>query len=289
MLGRMRINVTTDLHHFLTRAGDWLMQSPVENNVLLTAVETQLAGKAKGDQPAVYVWAEDRTAVLGALRWPPPLPATLTAMNAVTARALAAAVAGRSMSLPGVNGPQATAAEFATHWQELTGRQIERVRELAIARLDAVALTEWPDGRMRRATAEEAPVLAGWVAAIFTAAGLPNPEITARQQIDEQLSGGRLYVWEDAGQVVAVTGCSAPVAGVALVHGGFTAPEHRTSWYGTGVVAGVCKHLLETGGTACIAITDRTNPHANAVLRLIGYKPFADLGDYQFQPCPSPT
>lgn len=279
----MRINVTTDLDRFLTSAGDWLMQSPVDNNVLLAAIATQQAGKAKGNQPAVYAWAEDRGSVLGAMRWPPPLPATVTGMSAATARALAAAAAERSMSLPGVNGPQKAAAEFAGRWQELTGQRIGRVRDLTIARLEEVRLTEWPEGRIRRATAAEAPVLAGWIAAIFASAGLPNPEVTARQQIDEQLSGGRLYVWEDAEQMVAVTGYSAPVAGVALVHGGFTSPEHRTSWYGTGVVAGVCKHLLETGCKTCIAITDRTNRHTGAMMRLIGYEPFADIGDYQFQ------
>lgn len=280
----MRINVTTDLDRFLTSAGDWLAHSPVDNNVLLTAVATQQAGKAKGDQPAIYAWAEDRGAVVGAMRWPPPLPATLTAMPTVAARALAAAVADRSMSLPGVGGPQAAAAEFASRWQELTGQKVGQVRELTIARLVEVKLTEWPEGRIRRATAEEAPVLTGWIAAIFAGAGLPNPEITARQQIDEQLSGGRLYVWEDAEQMVAVTGYSAPVAGVALVHGGFTAPEHRTSWYGTAVVAGVCKQLLETGCTTCLAITDRANRHTGAMMRLIGYEPFADIGDYRFQP-----
>jgi hypothetical protein len=278
----MRINVTTDLDRFLTGTKDWLMQSPVENNVLLTAIATQQAGRAKGNQPAVYVWAEDRGAVVGAMRWPPPLPATLTAMPPATARALAAAAADRSLALPGVNGPQAAAAEFADRWQELTGHEIGRIRELTIARLDEVKLTEWPPGQLRHANAAEAPVLAGWIAEIFAAAGLPNPEITARQQIDEQLSGDRLYVWEDAGQMVAVTGHSAPVAGVALVHGGFTAPEHRTSWYGAAVVAGVCRHLLDSGCTACIAITDRANRHTDALMRMIGYQPWTDIGAYQF-------
>ena len=283
----MRINVTSDLDRFLASAGDWLAQSPVDNNVLLTAIATQQAGQAKGDQPAVYLWAEDRGATLGAMRWPPPLPATLTSMSTATVAALAAAAADRSLALPGVNGPQAAAAEFAGRWQELTGQATGRVRELTIARLEKVTLTEWPDGGIRPATAEEAPVLAGWIASIFASAGLPHPEVTARQQIDEQLSGGRLYVWEDGGQMVAVTGCAAPVAGVALVHGGFTAPEHRTSWYGTAVVAGVCNHLLESGCTACVAITDRTNRHTSTLMRLIGYEPAVDIGDFQFQPLPA--
>jgi hypothetical protein len=279
----MRINVTTDLDQFVASASDWLSESPEQNIVLLTAIGTQQAGKAKGDQPAVYAWAEDQGVILGAMRWPPPLPATVTAMSEVTARALAAAAADRSMPLPGVNGPPAAAAEFAKRWQELTGQPLGQVRELTIARLEEVKLAEWPPGGIRPATATEVPMLTGWIATIFEQAGLPNPENTAKQQIDEQISGGRLYVWEDGGRPVAVTGFAAPVSGVALVHGGYAAPEHRTSWYGTAVVAGVCKHLLENGCTACLAITDRANPYAGAAMRLIGYQSFADIDDYQFQ------
>lgn len=286
----MRINVTQDVDRFTASAGDWLAESPVANNVLLTAIATQHAGKAKGDQPAFYAWVQDSGAkILGALRWPPPLPATVTAMPAAAARALAAEVADRGMAVPGVNGPPEAAAAFAERWQELTGQRVGQIRELTIARVAQVKLSEWPDGRMRHATPAEAPVLAGWIASVFAQVGLPSPEATARQQIDEQLSGGRLYVWEDGGQLAAVTGHSAPAAGVALVHGGFTSPDRRTSWYGTAVVAGVSQHLLENGCSACIAITDRANRHAAAVLRVIGYEPFADLRDYQFQPAMART
>lgn len=278
----MQINVTTDLDEFLASTGDWLLQSPDENIVLLTAIGTQQAGRAKGDQTPVYAWAEGPEGVLGAMRWPPPLPATVTAMSEATAGALAAAVVDRSMPLPGVNGPPAATAEFTKRWQELTGHRLGQVRDLTIARLQEVKLTDWPAGGIRPATVPEVPMLAGWIATIFEQAGLANPEFTARQQVDEQISGGRLYVWEDGGQPVAVTGFSAPVAGMALVHGGFAAPEHRTSWYGTAVVAGVCKHLLENGCTTCLAITDRANPYAGAAMRLIGYQPFADIDDYQF-------
>lgn len=286
----MRIYVTQDLDRFTASAGGWLAESPVENNVLLTTIASQRAGKAKGDKPAFYAWAEDNGgAIMGALRWPPPLPATVTAMPVAVAEALAAELADRDMAVPGINGSPAAAAAFAERWQELTGKRIGQVRELTIGRVTHVKLSEWPDGRMRRATQAEAPVLAGWIATVFAQVGLPSPEATARQQIDEQLSGGRLYVWEDGGQMVAVTGHSAPVASVALVHGGFTSPDHRTSWYGTAVAAGVSKHLLANDCSACISITDKANRHAAAVLRMIGYEPVAELRDYLFEPAMAPT
>lgn len=277
----MRINVTRDMNRFILSAGPWLTKSPVENNVLLNAIATQQAGHAKGSQPAVYAWAEDRGTILGAVRWPPPLPATVTAMPPEAAGALAAALAGRSAELPGVNGPPDAVSAFAARWQELTGRDTRARRELVITQVREVKFGEWPSGAMRLAIPDEAPVIAEWIATILTAAGLPSARETARQQIDEQLSGGRLYVWVKGDQLVAVTGHAAPAENVVLVHGGFAAPEHRDGWYGTAIVAAVTRHLLERG-YSCIAISDRANPHIAALQRAIGYEPAGSLTDLTF-------
>lgn len=277
----MRITVTQDMHRFVHSTGRWLTKSPVENNVLLNAIATQQAGHAKGSQPAIYAWAEDRGTILGAIRWPPPLPATVTAMPPDAAASLATALAERAAAVPGVNGPPDAVSDFATRWRELTGRQTRSRRELVIARAREIKFDEWPSGAMRLAVADEAPVLSEWITTILTAAGLPSATETARQQIDEQLSGGRLYVWVKDGQLAAVTGHAAPAENVVLVHGGFASPEHREGQYGTAVVAAVTAHLLEQG-YECIGITDRANPHAGALLRAIGYEPAASLTDLTF-------
>lgn len=278
----MRISVTQDIDVFLAGAGQWLTKAPVENNTLLTTIAAQQAGHAKGSQPATYIWAEDSDAILGALRWPPPLPATLTAMPATVAAALAAELVDRDVVLPGVNGPAEAVAAFADRWTELSGQPVRHRRELVISQVEQVKLTEWPTGRMRHASDTDAPVLAEWITSVLAQAGLPSPGETARQQIQEQLSGGRLFVWEDDGQMVAVTGHAAPVEGVALVHGVYASPEHRNSWYGTGIVAAVSAHILEQGYT-CIAISDSANRHMSAALRMTGYQPVAGLVDCQFQ------
>jgi predicted GNAT family acetyltransferase len=281
MLGTMRINLTRDIEVFLANGGRWLTKDPVGNNVLLTTIAAQHAGHVKGDEPPLYAWAEDRGEILGGLRWPPPLSATLTAMPPAAAGALAAALAERSVQLPGANGPLEAVSAFCERWTDLTGQPARQNRELVISVLREVRLTQWPSGRMRQATESEAPVLAGWIAAVLAQAGLPSPEQTARQQIDEQLAGGRLYVWEVGGQLAAVTGHAAPAENVVLVHGGFASPDHRESWYGTAIVAAVCAHLLGQG-YSCISITDRGNPHAGATLRAIGFEPTANLTDFQF-------
>jgi predicted GNAT family acetyltransferase len=275
--------VTDDLDLFTAQAGDWLAESPVENHVLLTAIETQRAGQAKGDRAAVFGWVADGGAIVGAMRWPPPLPATITAMPGPAAAALAADLATRSVPLPGVNGPAAAVSAFAAQWQELTGQSTARVRNLMLSSLSEVKLSQWPPGQMRPAEPGEAGLLTGWIAKIFADAGLPAADESARQQIDEQLSGGRLYVWEDDGQPVAVTGHAAPIAGVAMINGGFAPPEYRTSWYGTAVVAAVARHLLSQGCSACVSISDNANRYAAAGLRVVGYRPVIELSECRFE------
>jgi hypothetical protein len=78
MLGTMRINLSRDIDVFLANAGRWLTKDPVGNNVLLTTIAAQHAGHVKGGEEPLYAWAEDRGEILGAMRWPPPLPAGAT-------------------------------------------------------------------------------------------------------------------------------------------------------------------------------------------------------------------
>lgn len=274
----MRITVTQDLDRFVAAVGPWLVKSPIANNVLLMSIAAQRAGHAKGTAPAVYAWAEDRDSILGAVRWPPPLPATVTAMPPAATAALAAALADESAALPGVNGASEAASAFAERWVELTGAAAGPRRTLLLSRAREVRLAEWPPGELRRATQDEAPVLAGWITSVLAAGGLPSPEVVARQQVTEQLAGNRLYVWAAGGQLAAVVGHAAPAENVVLVHGGYASPEHRDAWYGTAVLAAVTKHLLEQG-YACISITDRANPHVGAALRAVGYEAAGELAD----------
>jgi predicted GNAT family acetyltransferase len=278
----MEITFSEDVDQFTDVAGDWLAKSPAENNVMLTAIENQRAGRAKGIRPATYAWVTNAGEILGALRWAPPMTARMTAMPESAARGLAAELAAREIPLPGISGPHECAAAFTARWEELTGQGPIRVRKLQMSQLDKVNFSEWPPGRMRPAEAGDVDLVAGWIATLFRDGGMLKPELAARQQVEEQFAGGRLYVWEDNGEPVAVVGHAAPVCGVVRLAGGFSPPEHRTSWYGVGLAAAVANGLFESGHLACIAITDESNPHASAALRMIGYRSLLLLSEYRY-------
>lgn len=279
----MQINITMNLDQFTASAGNWLCAAPVENNVLLSAIAAQRADRIKGTGQVTYGWAADDGMVVGALRWPPPLPATMTAMPDEAAAALAAELAGRAAPLPGVTGPRGPAMAFATRWQELTGQPLRRVRDLMLARLDEVTFTDWPPGRMRQAQPEETELLVEWITKVLSQANLPTAELTARQQVTEQMADGRLFVWEDDGQPVAVTGHAAPVDRVVRISGGYTSPQHRTSLYGLALLAALDTHLLANGCVTCIGITDTSNPQATVGMRMLGYQPVTELSSFRFQ------
>lgn len=281
--------LTDDLDRFWAAAGSWLASRPVENNLLLTAIASQRAGQTKGDRPPVFAWVAGDDGVCGAMRWPPPLPATITAMPDDAARALAATLAAQCIPLPGVNGPRPAVSAFATRWQELTGQAVSQARNLVLSSLSDVKLTEWPEGRMRPARPDEAPLFTEWIAKVLADAGLPASEESARQQIDEQLGGGRLHVWEDGGHPVAVLGHAAPVSGAVLLHGVYSPPEHRTTWYGAALVAAVAAHLLGSGCTACLSISDQANRYAMAGMRVVGYEPVLELAECRFHAHIEPT
>jgi predicted GNAT family acetyltransferase len=280
----VHITITDDLGQFTATAGSWLAAAPVENNVLLSAIEAQRAEQIKGTGRVTYAWASDNGSVLGALRWPQPLPATMTAMPDSAAIALAAELAAAAAELAGITGPRQPAAAFATRWQALTGQTANRVRDLVLSHLDQVKFSDWPPGRMRRARPEETDLLVEWITKVLAEAGLPAAGPTARQQVAEQMSGGRMYVWEDNGQPVAVTGHAAPVNGVVRISGGYTAPEHRTSFYSLALLAALDTQLLADGCVACIGITDTASPHAAVGMRMLGYQPVMELSAYRFQP-----
>lgn len=285
-MGFVQITFTDDVERFSADVGDWLAKSPAENNVMLTAIENQRAGHAKGTSTATYGWVTEAGEILGALRWAPPLTARMTAMPGPAARTLAVEFAAREMSLPGITGPHECAAAFAAQWEDLTGQQPLRVRKLQMSKLDEVSLAQWPPGSMRRAFGSEAALLTGWIAAMFQASGMSGHEIAARQQVEEQLADGRLYVWDDGDRPVAVAGHAVPVHGVVRLAGGYSPPEYRTSWYGVGLAAAVADGLFKRGCIACIAITDESNPYAAAALRMIGYRAVLLLSEHRFLPEP---
>ena len=99
----------------LDRAGIFLSSQPVLHNLILSILHARVA---HGD-PGRYWMATKRDDTVGVVvQTPLTLPATLTPMEPTVAMAMADAIAGTRVALPGINGEAATAAIFAGQWSE---------------------------------------------------------------------------------------------------------------------------------------------------------------------------
>src|SRR5690348_3199112 len=95
--------------------GDFLLSHPVLNNLVLSLLETRVADP----QPGRY-WLASRNGEVAGVAFQSPLtyPVQLTTMGSNIAVAMADAIAGSGVSVPGVGGEAALSAAFAGQWTE---------------------------------------------------------------------------------------------------------------------------------------------------------------------------
>src|SRR5690349_9274375 len=136
-----------DINQFAEVAGTWLARSPVENNILLTAIQSEKHGKRPGAEPALLAWVEDEAEqVQAAFMWMPPFLAPVSSGSPEAISVLVRDLVGRNVPLTGVTARTDVAAEFTRLWTELTGQTASPGRESALSRLDSVITPPQPAG-----------------------------------------------------------------------------------------------------------------------------------------------
>lgn len=99
----------------------------------------------------------------------------------------------------------------------------------------------------------------------------------------ERIRPGRILLWEDAGEVVHLTGFNAPAHGVARIGPVYTPRRHRGRGLAAAAVAEVSRRLLAEGVRPCL-FTDQANPVSNALYERLGYEPVVDMADLVVRP-----
>lgn len=166
----------------------------------------------------------------------------------------------------------------------------DRTMRQGIFALDQVAAVPEAPGRSSPATADHAPILAGW-ARDFQAEALgnqrPNDDTFARSvtdRIETQSPSFGLWVHTVDGEPVSMSGHNGPTPNGIRVSGVFTPPEYRGHGYATTLVARQSRWLLGSGRRFCFLYTDLANPTSNAIYRRIGYRQVAESHEYSFSP-----
>lgn len=264
---------TDDPAQVLEEAGELLTSEPVLHNLILGLLQMRVVRPADGRYWIVEC-ADDPVGVV--LQSPTTFAATSTPMSVEHITAAVDAIVDEGVDLPGFNAEAATAARFAGHWTERTGRPARPLQGQRIYALETVAPVPPTPGSHRRGQDRDRGLLIEWMRAFQREADEgPTP---AAEFVDRRLEDGDLWLWDDDGPV-AMTGVTGPVAGTVRIGPVYTPPERRGRGYASALVAALSDAAVGAGNR-CMLYTDLANPVSNSIYRAIGYRAVAEALRY---------
>jgi uncharacterized protein len=271
------VGATEDPAEVLDRAGAFLATDPVRHNVILTLLHNRVAAPA----PGRYWTVETGREVTGVVfQSPLSFLATLTPMPEPAVEAVVDTIVEQGVRLPGVSGVAATAARFAGQWTERTKSSAAPSQGQRIYEVSRVDRTRAPAGACRSAGPGDRGLLIEWFDQFGEEATPDYPRGDSAKVVDYRLGLGQLFLWDD-GRPVAMTGISAPVAGVVRVGPVYTPKPDRNRGYASALVGRVSADALARG-QRCMLYTDLGNPVSNSVYRALGYRAVDEVLVYRF-------
>jgi RimJ/RimL family protein N-acetyltransferase len=272
------VRVYDDPKSFSAVAQDFLLSRPTLHNVILT----RLADRFRRDEPGRY-WVATQDGQVKGVVFHSPLTeaALLVPMKLSVVAALVDAMADAGAVLPGVQGGSATAARFAGRWTERQRVAAFPTRGLRLYELAQLNEIEPVEGQLREFEALDRPRVIPWIAQFQ--AEVHEAPMDPERQLDDLLTAGRIWLWEDEG-ISCMAISRQPIQGVVRLSGVYTPPHKRRRGYAAACVYGVSKYFTETSHR-CILYTDLGNPTSNSIYRQLGYQAVAEVTHYRFDPC----
>ena len=284
--------LSENLEEFAASAGPFLRARPVANTLPLTITESlRVTGlRSFGTQPPLFGWwrpagghrqdpEDPEDPVTAACLQTPPFPLVLSSGPGPAFGELAETLAGAGRALPGVNGAEPEAAEFAASWQRHAGAAAAIHQRHRLYRLgELLPPRPAPPGRARAATAADRGLVAAWLTEFHTEAGSlaerdsEEQDTAAARLIDR----GTLIIWEDGVAPVSMAAASHQVAGMARVGPVYTPPAWRRRGYAAGATAAVTQAALNAGAGEVLLFTDLANPVSNSIYQRLGYEVVED-------------
>jgi GNAT superfamily N-acetyltransferase len=267
---------TEDPAFVLNRAEEFLASEPVRHNLILSLLHSRVVHAAPG---RYWIALHGEKAVGVVVQSPLEYPATLTPMGPPAVIAMVDAIADAAVTLPGLNGDAATAANFAGQWSE-------RCKSAAVpfqgTRLyEFLELGEVPrsEGHLRQAAPRDRSLMILWTRAFQVEIGESASDTELR--VDRALAARQIWLWDENGETTSIAVSREPVEGVVRLSGVYTPPEKRKHGYAAACVYALSKQLRD-GGCRCILYTDLGNPTSNSIYCRIGYKAVAEALRYRF-------
>lgn len=289
----------TDPREFAERAAPLLRAQPVVSTILATTVARKIRAVERGEELDPRDWwllVNDGSEVVGAgMAQPPDETRRLFLLDLPSdiITGLAEHLARRGDRIDWVNGARPTVDGFARAWQQCTPTRATLGVHTRLFELDTLVPPPVAPGKLREPTPSEHALLADWLAdfraeAELQAGRVPRPdplqqsEEAAVADVAERVADHRLWVWDDGGQPVHLTGFQPASFGVARIGPVYTPPQYRGHGYAGSAVAEVSRRL-QTGARVCL-FTDQANPVSNALYERLGYRPVVDMANFTVAP-----
>ncbi len=131
-----------------------------------------------------------------------------------------------------------------------------------------------PEGISRKAKADEAGQIAGWMIK-FSAEALEESILYETQlpKAIEIIEEGRMYVFENReGRIVSMAAASRQLVNGIRLNYVYTPREFRNTGYAAANMYYLSKGMLEKGNRFCALFVDKKNPMSNRVYKKIGYE-----------------
>jgi uncharacterized protein len=273
-----------DAADFLGAAGGFLGAREAEHNLMLGLAGLLTANPyLYGPSPYFAAVQLGGETVAAALRTPPHNLVLSETSAPAAVEALAGDIAEAFDELPGVVGPKDVSLRFAELWSRATGQRAQRAMANRAFRAETVRAPRAVSGSMRRAGADDRPLLIEWIAAFQDEAMGGHSHRSADDAVDEYLArtDGGVYLWED-GEPVSLAGYGGPTPNGIRIGPVYTPPAYRGRGYASALTAELTALLLSSGRRFCFLFTDLANPTSNRIYERIGYEPVTDIDEYRF-------
>lgn len=268
-----------DAAAFLWRALPWLLHAEAEHNLVL-GLAHRLTKSTAGFEPPIYLATiESAGEVVGCAFRTPPFKLGVTRMPEDALPLLVEDVATVYDAIPGALGPQAETTLLAGLWSARTGLAARQaMRNRIYQAVEVLPPRRTPRGHVRVARPGDRDLVAGWVGDFTAEAHVLSG---SADRIDQLIGEGSLLLWEDEGprSMAAEVARTPNGARVGYV---YTPPAWRGRGYASACVAALSQLILDSGAQFCFLYTDLANPTSNAIYSRLGYRPVADVVDYEF-------
>lgn len=264
---------------FLEVAQPLLMTAEAENNLLLGVAQGIARNPGAARNPYMAT-VSNNARVLACAVHIAPFKLVITRANREPIAALARDVFEAIPNVDAVTGPSRSADDFALAWNKLSGVEPILGMRLRIHETRKVVDSDLPSppGHFRPATPDDSQLLAAWTEVFVADARIPEP-VDASAIVNDAITRGRLYVWEN-GAPVSMAAWTGKTPNGVRINFVYTPRELRGKGYGTACVKALTRQQLEQGNAFCWLYTDMSSAASPNIFKRIGYWPVSDVSEY---------